>query len=197
MGAHYSTWVAALRPSQARALDEEHDADDLPIRAADGRVIFRPGLDKDYGPKALARASAGLSASSRLDLPAGSTDMFEKLAEMGIDLERRGRLVSCWRAPLGSLVDRRVAIPNGVRFLEGRACVRMRPARQERFAADWADLLDRLGGARGVRDLLAPYLSLDDQEDVVRPFLRAIERTLERCAASGRDLFLMDVDTST
>ena len=94
------------------------------------------------------------------------------------------------------MIDRRVAIPAGLRFLEGRACTRMRPVRQRAFAEEWATLLEGVGGARGLEKLVEAYLSGDDDENAVKLFVRAIDRTLKRCAALERDLFIVNVDVS-
>jgi hypothetical protein len=97
-------------------------------------------------------------------------------------------------APALSVVDRVLAIPNGVEFMCGRGLVRLSPQRRERAGLAFAALLQRLGGREVVIEKLAPYFAIagDDGNEAALLALRAIERGFFAAKERNRGLILLD-----
>jgi hypothetical protein len=85
--------------------------------------------------------------------------------------------------------DRVLAIPNGTRFLEGRALARI-PAREvAQVARGWARLVVECGGSAGIARAVRPYFSSGIGDDVIEA-LRAIDAAFAAASAQKLDVLL-------
>src|SRR4051812_22025762 len=115
MSVDYLSYVGWAVPSVARRVVEEPSGTEAAIETPDGVVAFRPGIDRPFRPKAVARA-VGMKVPGPKDLrlSEAETNMLGV-----VDLERSGVTVMSSNFPLLPLIDRLIAIPHGVRFMEG------------------------------------------------------------------------------
>ena len=189
MSDDYFSYVAWVRPTTARRLAEDaEESVESPIVDADGKVVFRPGIDRPFRPAAIARALGKAPPGTKLNLSEVGAHAADALDDVP---PRRWVMTSSSRVPLLPLIDRLIAIPNGIRFMEGLGFARLRPKRLAHLAAAWPTLVDSLGGPRKVARLLAPYLSQTSDEEQARLTLSAIAKGLEKAEARGLDLVLM------
>jgi hypothetical protein len=190
----YISYACWLRPASARRVVAEPSSQDAELEAPDGTVVFRPGIDRRFRPKALARA-VGARPPSPEDLHVSVADMSMLGAS---ELERFGVAVMSSNFPLLPLIDRVLAIPAGVRFMEGLAYARLRPNRRSRLAKEWPALLDRFGGAKAAARVLVPFIDRGgDAEEEARAMIAGVTKALRIAEARDRDLVLLGVDLST
>ena len=98
-------------------------------------------------------------------------------------------------APLLCAVDRVLALPRGVGFLEGQAIARFRPKRRARVHRAWSRLIAGLGGPKGAAAQLAPYLSRGTR--LAEPVCVIKEVTSTLAWADGRDCDVLVFVTPT
>lgn len=96
--------------------------------------------------------------------------------------------------PLLCAIDRVLALPRGVGFLEGKAIARFRPKRRARVYRAWTRLIEGLGGPKGAAAQLAPYLSQTSRGETVR-MIKGVTNTL--AWADGRDCDVLIFVTPT
>ena len=193
MSDDFVSYVAWLRPSVARIVMDAASGVEAEIEGADGRVVYRPGVDRPFMPKKIARA-VGKAAPLPADISVSAADTSMLATD---DLEKFGLSVKSQHFPLLPLIDRVVAIPHGVRFMEGFAFSRLRTNRRALLAKEWPILLERVGGAKKVARLLATYIEKGGGEDAAHAMLDAITKGLAKAEEKERDLVLLAVDMST
>ena len=190
MSDDYISYVAWVRPATARRIAEDASSSvDSPIVDADGQVVFRPGIDRPFRPKAIARAvgkeQPGAAELVLSEVGPNAADALDDVPR------RRWVMTSSSRVPLLPLIDRVIAIPHAVRFMEGLGFARLRPNRRDQLGAAWPELIENLGGVRNVARSLGPYLAQTSDEDEATKTLAAIAKGLARAEARGLDLLLM------
>ena len=194
MSVDYMSYVGWVRPSVARRVVEDPSGYEAAIEAHDGAVVFRPGIDRPFLPKGVARAlGMEVPAPEDLRVSEAETNM------LGIvDLERSGVSVMSSNFPLLPLVDRLIAIPHAVRFMEGFAYARLRPKRRSVLARQWPALMAHVGGAKRAARLLVPYIDRgSDAQEEAEAILAGISKGLIEAEAKDRDLLLLGVNLST
>ncbi|MEP6861373.1 MAG: hypothetical protein ABJE66_12165 [Deltaproteobacteria bacterium] len=151
-------------------------------------TIFSFDGDEEFDLATIARAYGG-----RRPAPSGFTNAF---VEVSVDeaYERLSGVVVCeGSSGFGNscfvVLDRVLAIPNGTRFLEGRALARI-PAREvAEVARGWARLVVKCGGSAGVARAVRPYFS-PGLSDGSANALRAIDAAFAAALAQKLDVLL-------
>ncbi len=91
-----------------------------------------------------------------------------------------------------SALDRVLAVPHGVPFLDGQAVALLTRADQAKIGTEFNHLLDRLGGPEVAAEIVGPYL--DAQGSGVDDVLEAIDtlnETLETAEKKKLDVLLL------
>lgn len=194
MSVDYLSYVGWVRPSVARRVVKAPSGFEVAIEAHDGVVVFRPGIDRPFLPKGVARA-VGMAVPEPEDLEVSEADA----NMLGIvDLERSAVSVMSSNFPLLPLVDRLIAIPHAVRFMEGFAYARLRPKRRAVLARQWPSLLAHVGGAKKAARMLVPYIDRGgDAQEEAEAMLAGISKGLREAEDKDRDLLLLGVNLST
>ena len=155
----------------------------------DEETLFSFDDDEDFDLAALAAAYGG-----RHPAPAGFMNAFLDTSVHEVYEHLAGAVVTEGSTGVGAsglvVLDRVLAIPHGVRLLEGHALAWIPAGEVVEVARGWSRLVTNYGGIAGVTRAARPYFSPGLGDDAPPTALRAIDAAFAAASRQRLDVLL-------
>jgi hypothetical protein len=191
----FFSFVVWMAPRRARRLVERLDLEKRVVEDivdASGTDVFTPGAGA-FLPRKVASLT-GRRPASPDDFSTAYLTAVDGEGTLLDELGKSSRCVSTPNFPALVVVDRALAIPNGIALMRGQPVARLRSKAVHRLLEEWPKLLERVGGRKKAIQIVARYLDRwgngpADSTSVID----AISFGAERAAADEDDLVLVSM----
>lgn len=193
MSADFFSFVLWAPPRRARRLfdrlaREERVVED--VVDASGSSVFIPGTDP-FLPRKVARLT-GQRAASRDDFATAFLTPDDHDGTLLGELCLSSRCLSSPNFPALVVIDRALAIPNGVALMRGQPLARLRTKAVFRLREAWPALIERVGGRTKAIQRVERYLeSWGNGHADAASAIDAISFGVEHAATREHDLVLV------
>lgn len=193
MSVDFFSFVVWTPPRRARRLVERLDPEKRVVEDIvdeGGSGVFTPGSGA-FLPRKVASLT-GRRPASPDDFSTAYLTTSDRDGTLLDELGKSSRCVSSPNFPALVVVDRALAIPNGVALMRGQPVARLRSKAVHRLLEEWPKLLERVGGRKKAIQIIARYLDRwgngrADSTSVID----AISFGVEQAADRERDLVLV------